>query len=470
MIQTPFTTPAGGQQQRYAWGHSRILSLDVLRGLALLAALFISIWTFGGFSTNQQNGLLLKTAGWNYRLYVAVSLLLEGKMQALIALVFGASMVLFLSANSLSTKLPLADRFIRRQMWLIIFGLVNALLLLWTNDLLFHLGIMGILLFPFIRLSARGLLLGALFCTLIYMGKNEWNYADHKWAYQKYLTATTLEKKLAKQKTAKKDSLSKQQKADREAWEGIVKSKKWDPKADEERIRSMQTGGYGKLWRFLLPNTQARESQWTYREGIWDLSAMMLLGMGLLKGGFFTRRLPLKRYILVTTVGLIAGFALGWFRLHTAQLAVQDYTKFITRSSLPANLFFPLEKAFVALGYASLVVVLIESKLLSFVWRALAAAGKMTLSNYLLQSILCTLFFTGFGMGYYGRLSQHELYFFTAEVILLELVFSVLWLRRFQTGPVEWFWRYLVEPKHPPAQIPPSTPPLSSTIVPSTSH
>ena len=65
-----------------------------------------------------------------------------------------------------------ADIFIKRQLWLIILGLVNAVLLLWTQDILFHLGVMGILLFPFVRLSHRGLLIAVTLTTLIYCGKN----------------------------------------------------------------------------------------------------------------------------------------------------------------------------------------------------------------------------------------------------------------------------------------------------------
>ena len=73
----------------------RIPSLDVLRGIAVLGALFVSIWIFGGFSANQQNGLLIKSRGFDYRLYGTVDVLFNGKMRALIAIVFGASMLLF---------------------------------------------------------------------------------------------------------------------------------------------------------------------------------------------------------------------------------------------------------------------------------------------------------------------------------------------------------------------------------------
>src|SRR5262245_25942193 len=104
----------------------RIQSLDVLRGIAVLAGLFVSIWIFGGFSNNQQNGLLIKSKGFDYRLFGTVNLLLLTKMRGLIALVFGAGMIVLLSKQDSKTT----DFFMRRQLWLILFGLINAILFL----------------------------------------------------------------------------------------------------------------------------------------------------------------------------------------------------------------------------------------------------------------------------------------------------------------------------------------------------
>jgi uncharacterized protein len=119
-----------------------------------------------------------------------------------------------------------------------------------------------------------------------------------------------------------------------------------------------------------------------------------------------------------------------------------------------------------AAGYASLVLFLTSIGFMKFLWHALAAAGRMALTNYLVQSIICTLFFTGFGMGYYGRLEQHQLYFFAAEVCVLQMVFSILWLRAFQAGPAEWLWRCLIYTEWLPNKIrkPETTEPVVSPL------
>ena len=108
------TNPSSAEQQQNisepATVKMRIESLDVLRGIAVLAALFVSIWIFGGFSNQQQNQLLLQSKGWNFRVFAVVELLFDGKMRALISLVFGAAMILFLAKENAPGQLPARGR------------------------------------------------------------------------------------------------------------------------------------------------------------------------------------------------------------------------------------------------------------------------------------------------------------------------------------------------------------------------
>jgi uncharacterized protein len=438
----------------------RIQPLDVLRGIAVLGGLLVSVWMFGGFTENRQVQLFEYPHGYNYKLFSIIVLLFQGKMLALISLVFGAGIVLYLSKSNKQSNLAVPDLYIRRQMWLLAFGLLNALLFLWSQDVLFHLAIMGILLFPFARLSSKGLFIAAMVATAIFCGKNYWKYADDKKAYNKYLAVTAIEKKLSRDSLArahamqtkdgknsaavvavKKDSLSKQQKADKMAWEMTLKNMKYDPKKDEGEYKEMQTLSFGDIWTHVLPATQSRESQWTYQTGVWDIASMMLLGMALLKFGFFEDRLPKNQYFFIAIAGLAAGLFLGWLRLHYNNIALRDYVKYIVRYPLPYNFSFPFEKLLLAVAYASGVMFLIRVTRLAAIWKALAAVGRLALTNYLLQSVFCTLFFTGYGMGYFGKLQQYELYFFAGEVWIVQIVFSWFWLQEFEYGPAEWLWR-----------------------------
>ena len=455
-------------------GTPRIFSLDVLRGIALLGILLISIWDFGGLSTNEQTRIRLYEKGADHIVLVGLQFLFEGKMRALFALVFGAGMVLYLNKPNRLTFPATSELYIRRQLWLMAFGLVNAFVLLWPGDMLFQYGVMGILLFPFFRMSKKGLLIAAMVCTLIYCGKSFWNYADDKTAYKKYKAVTLVEARIKKDSAVrhnkdslsgiskaalkvsdsvakKTDTLTKEQQKDKSAWEGLAKMQRYDSTRamDTAEMKAMRLG-YGKIWSHLLQRTQAKEAMWLYRTGIWDIGSMMLLGMALLGYGFFNVQFSKSKYILLAVAGILGGLLLAWYRLHYGTVKMLDYEKYITGNSIPPNQFFAVERLLLVTGYASLVMLLLRTVLLQWVWKALAAAGRMAFSNYLLQSVVCTLFFYGYGFGYFGRLSQLELYFFVAELWLVQLVFSVLWFRYYNYGPVEWLWRWLTYGKRFP--------------------
>ena len=73
----------------------------------------------------------------------------------------------------------------------------------------------------------------------------------------------------------------------------------------------------------------------------------------------------------------------------------------------------------------------------------LSPVGRMALSNYLGQSVVCTLIFYGYGLGYYGKLGAATTFLISLGIFVVQIVLSVLWLRFFQYGAVEWLWRTL---------------------------
>ncbi|MGO2370681.1 MAG: DUF418 domain-containing protein, partial [Serratia sp. (in: enterobacteria)] len=71
----------------------------------------------------------------------------------------------------------------------------------------------------------------------------------------------------------------------------------------------------------------------------------------------------------------------------------------------------------------------------------LTQVGRMALSNYLLQTLICTTLFYRFGL--YQQFDRLQLLAFVPAVWLANLLFSNLWLHYFAQGPVEWLWRKL---------------------------
>jgi uncharacterized protein len=96
-----------------------------------------------------------------------------------------------------------------------------------------------------------------------------------------------------------------------------------------------------------------------------------------------------------------------------------------------------------SLFYASTVALLWQSTRWRPRLRPFVAVGRMALTNYLLQSVVCTTLFYSWGLGLYGRVNP-LLGFVPAIVIYAaQVVFSVVWLRHFASGPIEWLWRRL---------------------------
>ena len=456
--------------------HASPFSLQVIRGFALLGMLLISIWEFGGFTSNEQTFFRTVPHGGNYKLMSAISILLEGKMKALLALAFGAGILLFLQKKE-QAAISKADAYIRGMIWLMALGVFTAFILLWPGDILFPFGVMGILLFAFTRMKARGFYIAAIFCMLIYCGKQYWNYSDDRKVYKKYTAVLEVEKKfkadsaarasrdsvikisgdtippndaLSKNKRGdslakKNDTLTNKQAEEKGAWEGMIKGFKYDSSATAS-VNKMMRDKWNKVAYKLMSRSQQKESAWLYKTGIWEIGSMMFLGMALLAAGFFSSRVSSSNYLVFAITSIVLGLALGWFRVHYNSLRMADYGHYIDKNAIPYNQFFPLERMILAFGYTAGICWLLRMqwKIFSWLWKGLAAAGEMALSNYILQTILCTFFFNGYGFGYFGRLQQWELYFFVAEVTLVQVVFSVLWLRSYTMGPVEWLLSCLV--------------------------
>lgn len=76
-------------------------------------------------------------------------------------------------------------------------------------------------------------------------------------------------------------------------------------------------------------------------------------------------------------------------------------------------------------------------------WTAstLAPMGRTALTNYLLQSVICVFIFTGYGLGLTGQVSLVSVWIISVVVFLVQLVLSVIWMKRHQFGPVEWLLR-----------------------------
>lgn len=117
-----------------------------------------------------------------------------------------------------------------------------------------------------------------------------------------------------------------------------------------------------------------------------------------------------------------------------------------------------------AFAYASSITLLVERES----WRRrlapLAAVGRTALSNYLLQSVICTLIFYSYGLDLFGKVSPSLGLLLTIAIFLIQLPLSVWWLRRFRFGPVEWLWRSLTYWQRQPMRVAPASTPVPAAL------
>jgi uncharacterized protein len=180
----------------------------------------------------------------------------------------------------------------------------------------------------------------------------------------------------------------------------------------------------------------------------WVAAAMMLLGMGLYRLGYLTGHRDRRSYLRLLRWSLPAGLALtalGFyvnFRNHWRT----EFSFFVGR--IPLELGAPL----IALACVAGVMLWFAKRPDGTVAAALAAVGRMTLTNYLLQSLICVFLFYGSGLGWIGRVDRVQQWLIVLAIWVVQLIYSPLWLHYFQFGPAEWAWRSMTYLRWQPMQ------------------
>jgi uncharacterized protein len=177
---------------------------------------------------------------------------------------------------------------------------------------------------------------------------------------------------------------------------------------------------------------------------------VFLLGLYAGRRGIFrhvSAHLPFIRRVqgwgLMIGVAGNAAFAGGGSFDPSPTSVMQNVGRMCLLFAAPAMTFF----------YASTIVLLTQGE----AWRRrlapLAAVGRMALSNYVLQSLICTTIFYGYGLALFGKVRPSLGLLLTIVIFLIQIPLSVWWLRRFQFGPIEWLWRSLTYWQRQPMRV-----------------
>jgi uncharacterized protein len=87
------------------------------------------------------------------------------------------------------------------------------------------------------------------------------------------------------------------------------------------------------------------------------------------------------------------------------------------------------------------IALLVHSNTLSRLIRGVSAVGRLSLSNYIFQSVIANILFTFIGLAWFGERTRWELMGIVCLTYTAQVALSLLWLRFFRMGPLEWAWR-----------------------------
>src|SRR5262249_15618838 len=107
------------------------------------------------------------------------------------------------------------------------------------------------------------------------------------------------------------------------------------------------------------------------------------------------------------------------------------------------GLIYPFQRILLVMAHVSAIVLLYKSGHARPLFRRLEAVGQTAFTNYILQSVICTLVFFAYGINYFAELEFYQVYLVVLAVWAVHLIVSPLWLRFFLYGPLEWVWRSL---------------------------
>jgi uncharacterized protein len=178
------------------------------------------------------------------------------------------------------------------------------------------------------------------------------------------------------------------------------------------------------------------ETYKTYRYGVEEYAyqglGYMLIGMGLVKGGVITGHRSRWTYLVLALAGFglgipISGFLTEWFT------NFEDYRGAV----------FVFGSLLVTFGWMGAAIALAVYAPNFIFTKALANVGRMALTNYLSQTIICTTIFYGHGFGKFATVDRVEQLKIVLAICVGQMIFSTLWLHVFRFGPFEWIWRML---------------------------
>jgi len=373
---------------------SRIYTLDVIRGVAVMGILAMNIVGFALPEAAQFDPRSIGMDSLADRLSWLVDFLfLEGRMRGLFSFLFGASMLLVIERADAGGQDSARIHF-ARMVWLLLFGLLHFYLI-WWGDILAVYAMVGMIAWFFAYRSTTGLLQWGILLVFAQAAiEVQGLFADHLFEEPAY------------------------------------------PSSPLAGSIDLYRGGFLEIAAFRIREQLFYPFLGLFTYG-WETLGYMLLGMAALKSGILDGKCPRDLYVRIAAFGLGIGLPvyalLAWAQL-SANFSEASIRTWNTAATVPV-------RPIMILGYAALIILLCRQH--GPFTERIAAAGRAAFTNYLGTSLAMTFLFYGWGLGWFGTMNRAALWLVVLPMWALMLLWSKPWLDRFRYGPFEWLWRSL---------------------------
>ncbi len=388
----------------------RQTSLDFIRGIAIFGILVMNIQTFGNVFASYVNPTVNGDfTGLNVISWFITHIFFEQKFYTIFSMLFGAGIVL-MAEKAANKGISAAKFHYRRSVLLILFGLTHGFYI-WFGDILTTYGLFALFVFLGWKSRPRNLLItGIVLSILVSLMMLSGYYGD--------MPPDQVE-------LMEQMYLPSQEIIQREVGNYLGN---WH-QVHDARVEAMQ-----KMLSFI------------FFFGI-RIAGCMLIGMALFKLGIINGKRSSSFYKKLTFICLIPGLLITAYGANV--LYVDGCKNAIKAQMLYGQINF-LASIVVALGYLGLFHWIYQSAAAQAFKQRMEAVGQMAFTNYITQSVICTLIFYGFGLGLFGSLERYQLLLVAFAVVGLQVGWSKWWLQRFYFGPLEWLWRSLTYFKFQP--------------------
>ena len=403
---------------------SRIVTLDTVRGFAVMGILAMNIVAFAmPFPAYTNPAAYGGDTGINLVSWYLNFILVDGKMRGLFSMLFGASTLLVIDRAAKSGRGGAGAHYARMAV-LLLFGCLHFYFL-WFGDILALYALSGMILYFFRNKAPKSLVrwgIGFMLVSMLFYGLIAWSAMiagsprlDPRTATELMESRRTVEKEVG----ATSPKIASDLKLYKSDYPTILRSRLVDRAV--EPFASVMTFGLETL-------------------------ALMFFGMALFKTGFFTGAWEAARYRRWAFRGALIAVPplalLGWWIIRTGFDSAWIFGGFISFSA-------PFDTV-MATVWAALIILWVKQGGVSALRDRFAAAGRMAFTNYLATSLVMTTIFYGYGLNLFGEVDRAALWLFVLGMSGLMLLWSKPWLDRFHYGPLEWLWRTLSRGKVQP--------------------